>query len=104
MDYKTKMMGEMSVGPVGGISATPRPQSPVESALDRQQNILAELHGTINGLEDRIRTILNPPPPQAVEKREQTNPTQLSHLIEQYNLSIEGAIKRLHEIMGRLEL
>ena len=77
----------------------------VKNVLERQGSVLAALHEIITGLEGRLRIVLEPPPPpQAIEKTAPQTPTRLTHIIEQNSETIEAAIRRIHEIIERLEL
>jgi len=93
---------------IAGNSAIDKSSTPVRDTIGGLEQLLSELHSTIDGLEGRFDTILTPVPPSPVRTDETRRPDRVqSHLQGRLGILAEGyqaAIVRLHMIADRIEL
>lgn len=102
MDYGQGQAGQAQV-----LSASPpsKQQRTIHDGITESQGLVAELHGAINSLEERLRSVLTsaPPAPGTASENRPVSDNALDR-IDMTSVGIRAALQRIHALMLRLQL
>lgn len=113
MSYGNSGNGVIGVGGLRGESVPSYPQASaqqretISAALDTQQNTIGQLHAVISDLESRLNSVVESrpqDPTNSVMPPPAPTPTQVLYRVNDNSRSIDGAVKRIVELVQRIQL